>query len=1075
MKKYNLGIYLGVLVTLFAATLTSEAGIYTNLHAFVDGNVNDGSGPSDAILINGQLFGATAQGGAANKGIVYTLGTNGGGFASIHDFAGSPTDGEQPNDLLQVGNMIYGTTFVGGTNGGGTVFKLNTNGSGYVILRSFTNSPDPQFILSGLAISGPTLYGTSLNGGANGKGSVFKIDTNGANFAVLHDFAGNPDGANPRSRLLVNGATIYGTTSVGGTNDAGTIFKLNINGLDYSVIAHFSNAPAAMSPYVGLTYDNNTLYGVSSSGGTGSAGTVFRLSTNGTDFSIIHSFTNNEGLSPQSALVLNNLLYGATLSRGTGLGGTIFQLGTNGANFTVLKNFTNSQTGVNPRGQLILTGNTIYGVANALGPNNGGTVFRLVLAPVIDSQPQNLTVTNGNPASFSVTAADEFPMTYQWYFNTNTLLAGQTASTLNLSNATNGNAGAYTVVVTDNGGSVTSSPAVLSVVSGIAAPPNITSQPQNLTVTNGNPASFSVTATTGTGSLAYQWYFNTNTLLVGQTASTFNLTPALTNNAGYYTVIVGNGSSSVTSSPARLTVSNPPPAITAQPQNLNVTNGNPASFSVTATTVNGPLLYQWYFNTNTLLAGQTNNTYNIPVTFTNFAGFYNVVVANNGGTVTSSPARLTVATNSKPVISDQTRDQYVNLNDTATMSVTASGLGPLGYQWYTNTPNTNVYVGFGGRTTALISTTATTNKQLFYICIVTNSLGKATSSPAYITVVSKPIITTNPPPVTVIAGNITNFFVGAVGASLSYQWYSNNVNTAIGTLLAGQTTNIYSFTAATNQNGKFYSVVVSNSFGKTTSSPSLLIVGSLPTITIQPQPGTVGNGAASSLTFTSGAAGPGPLSYQWIFNTNTFVINATNTTLTVTDTNPAGYYAMMAANSFGSVTSSAALLTVLSLPPPTITLQPLGATITNGSSITFTSAASGTGPLGYQWLYQTNILIPGATSTSLTFATANQPGTYSMKVTNSAGAATSSPALLNVVAQPILLSSSFDTSSGSYSFSYVNLAGSANRLQATTNLADPNAWQTIATNIMATNGIWQVTDPKSAQTNAIRLYRFSSP
>ena len=81
----------------------------------------------------------------------------------------------------------------------------------------------------------------------------------------------------------------------------------------------------------------------------------------------------------------------------------------------------------------------------------------------------------------------------------------------------------------------------------------------------------------------------------------------------------------------------------------------------------------------------------------------------------------------------------------------------------------------------------------------------------------------------------------------------------------------------------------------------------------------------------------------------------------------------------------------------------------------------------------------------------------------------------SVVGKPIMLSSAFNPASGSFSFSYVNLAGSVNRLMATTNLADPNAWRAIATNVMATNGIWQITDPNTAKTNAVRLYRFSSP
>jgi uncharacterized repeat protein (TIGR03803 family) len=1246
MKKYNVGLYFGVVVSLLAATVTLQAGVFTDLHAFASGDPGDGNSPNDTILINGQLFGSTSQGGSSGNGMIYTLGTNGTGFADIHDFGGS--DGALPNELLAVNDMLFGTTAFGGDYGNGTIFKMNTNGSGFVVLRSFqTNGLDPAVCFSGLTLNGDTLYGVSAFGGDTNSGTVFKIDTNGMNFAVLHDFTNNPDGASPRCRLVLNGSTLYGTTGGGGTNGQGTIFKLNTDGLGFAVMYHFAGAPAANTPQTGLTLDNNTLYGVATAGGISNAGAVFRIDTGGTGYAIIHSFTNREGSTPAGVvLVTNSLVYGTTQNQGPGPGGTVFRLGPTGANFTVLKNFTNGLTGGGPKGQLVMSGKAVYGVAGVLGPNGGGTVFQLLLAPVISTQPQDQTVAPNTTASFSVDAADEFPVTYQWYFNTNTLLAGQTANTLTLAGVTNGNAGAYTMVVTDNAGSVTSSPAMLTVSSGGTIPnisgqpqsltrtngnsatftvtatssaggptyqwyfntntllggqtastltlsgvtsgnagaytvvvgnsigsvtsspavltvltlptingqpqglnrtngdsatftvaatsnaggpayqwyfntntlltgqtgstltlsgvtngnagaytvvvgnnigsvtsspavltvvfplPTISGQPQNLNRTNGDSASFTVTASTVAGALTYQWYFNTNTLLAGQTGSTLMLSGVTNGNAGAYTVVVANGGGSVTSSPAVLTVVFPLPVITAQPQGLTVTNGDPASFSVTATTVIGTLTYQWYFNTNTLIAGQTGNTYTIPLTLTNNAGAYTVVVANGGGTVTSSPAVLTVSTNSKPIILDQTQDQTVTNGDSAIFTVTAIGRGLLGYQWYTNKVNNPAtYIGFGLRTNTPLVTTANTNKQLYYICIVTNSLGSATSSPVFLTVLTTPVITSNPQPATVAAGTTANFTVIAAGATLGFQWYSNNVNTAIGAGLAGQTASTYAFTANTNSNGKYYSVVVTNAFGRATSSPALLTVSTLPFITIQPLPGLVTNG--SSLTFTSGAAGPGPLGYQWLLNTNVTVLNATNTTLTVNESNQPGYYSMKVTNSFGSATSSPALLTIISL--PYITLQPLGATITNGSPITFTSAASGLGTLGYQWLYQTNALIAGATGTSLTFATANQPGTYSMMVTNLYGAATSSPALLNVVGKPLMLSSAFDKASGSFSFSYVNLAGSVNRLMATTNLANPNAWQAIATNVMATNGIWQVTDPNTARTNAVRLYRFSSP
>jgi uncharacterized repeat protein (TIGR03803 family) len=992
LMKINLkGIASGIFL-FFAAMLPTSGEVFTNLHTFVNGSTSDGAFPNGLSLNNGVLYGATAQGGSFSAGIAFTLDTNGVVFTPIHHFAGAPTDGSSPNELLVANDTVYGTTYVGGANSVGTVFRMTTNGANYAILRSFTNSPDPQYSFSGLALGGSTLYGTSFAGGSNNQGTVFKLDTNGANFAVLHHFTNNPDGINPRSRLVLNDATLYGTTSGGGSNGMGVIFKINTNGSGYSVIYQFSNSPAAALPYVGLIIASNTLYGVASSGGISNAGAVFSLGTNGANFTIIHSFTNNEGLSPQSSLAWRDgVLYGATLSRGTGLAGTVFRLATNGANFLVLKNFTNALTGANPKGPVLFDANSVYGVANAGGPNSGGTVFRVQLAPVINSQPQGLTVTNGNPAALAIAAASDSPLTYQWFFNTNTALAGQNSNSLNLASAAAANAGTYTVVVSDFIGSVTSSPAILTVLSA----PNITAQPQNLTVTNGNPASLAVTATNGT--LTYQWYFNTNTLLLNQTNSTFNIASASTNDAGTYTV----------------------------------------------------------------------------------------VVANNIGSTTSSPAILTVSTNSRPIILAQPVSLTVSNGDMANFSTSAIGQGPLRFQWYSNSVNTAIGTLLANRTNSLLTFTnvGTNYNARYFSVIISNTLGKATSSPALLTVISAPVIVSNPQPASVFNGNNATFNVAASGPALNYQWYSNSVNTAIGALLAAQTNLTLLLTnAGTNLNARYFSVIVSNQFGRVASSPALLTVISAPVIVSNPQPASASYGAPTN--FLVAAGGAAPLIYQWYFNTNQAQTNLlgnplaarTNALLdfAAVSNTLAGYYTVIVTNSFGNATSSPALLTV-SGGLPVITLQPISVSINLGGSTNFISAASGPGTLGYQWLFNTNTAITGANATNLVITNANWPGYYSMKVTNDFGAATSSPALLTIAAQPTLRSSTFDPASGSYTFSYQYLAGSTNRLWATTNLASAGAWQAIATNIMATNGTWNFTDANTAKTNALRLYRFSTP
>ena len=1041
----------------------------------------DGGLPTGLTAGGSLLFGTTAQGGSADAGTIYSMGTNGANYSVIYNFTNKP-DGALPNELLLAGATLYGTTYQGGiTNNYGTVFKVGTNGTGYTMLRQFTNSPDAQQPVAGLVLGGDTLYGTTLVGGSNNNGTVFKISTNGANYSVLHHFTASLDGALPRGRLTLVGASLYGTTSQGGSNGVGTVFKLNTNGTGYSVIYNFASFPGAYSPWVGLTTDGTTLYGATTSGGVEDAGAIFSLNTNGGSYTVLRSLTNNDGLSLQGSLLLNGgTLYGTSLALGTSFGGTLFQLGTNGAAFTVLKNFASATTGSNPKGQLVIVGQNLYGVCSAGGPLSYGSTYRLQLTPSIILQPQGLAVTNGSAVSFTSVGDGVGTLSYQWRSNGVSII-GATATNLNFASVTTNYNGNYTLVVSNLYGSVTSSPALLTVTANPL--PSINAQPQNLTVTNGNPATFTVTAVNGL--LTYQWYFNTNSPLAGQTNNSFTIASATNINAGTYTVVVANNAGSVTSSPAILTVNAAPlPAITGQPQNLTVTNNNPATFTVTA--VNGPLTYQWYFNTNSLLAGQTNNSFTIASATTNNAGTYSVVVANTVGSVTSSPALLTVNSAALPVITVPPQNLTVTNGNPATFTVTAIN-GPLTYQWYFKT-NT----ALAGKTNSSLNLTGvSTNDIGTYTVVVANSAGSVTSSPATLTVNynTAPFFYVQPQNVLVSYGSNATFTAIALGQpNLVYQWFSNSAPVYLFsptiTRLNGFTNSTLPITANFT-NTTYYYCRATNSIASATSAIAQITIVTTPLIISPPQPASVIFGGTTNFTVT--VMGASALRYQWYFNTNAILTNLlgnavageTNVAINFASVSNSllGRYSVIITNTYGRATSSPALLTATAPSglPPVITLNPSSQTVTNGSPVTFLAAAFATNAMSYQWLFNTNTAIAGATATNLVIPTANQPGTYALKVTNSFGAVTSPPAVLTVVGKPLLLSSAFDFVSGSYAFNYVHLAGSTNRLWASTNLTATNFWKAIATNFMATNGTWQVTDPNAAKTNAVKFYRFSTP
>jgi uncharacterized repeat protein (TIGR03803 family) len=458
-------------VILFALgfTLRLHAQLVTAQHCFT--NSPDGANPGTLVLAGGALYGTTANGGTSNFGLAFRLGADGTGYSVLYNFSGG-TNGATPNDLLLTGDTLFGTTSAGGKSGYGSVFYLGTNGIGCTTIYNFTNLPDAEYPLGGLILGGGTLYGTTAAGGSSGSGTVFKLNTNGTGYAVLRSFTNTPDGATPRAGLVLNGATLYGTTEYGGTYGNGTVFKLNTNGTGYTIIYNFSNAPDAQYPCAGLVISSNQLYGTASYGGSHSGGAIFTLNTNGTSYSVLHHFTgptspaaNSDGAYPKTGLLLNGTqLYGATVAGGSGRYGTVFQLGTNGSDFLILKNFTNAPDGVNPQGGLVLNSNTLWGTTYLGGAGGNGMAFSLLLSPAITLQPASLTVTNGNPAACTVAATGAGQLNYQWYYQSNAAIVGATNNILYFTNAITNLVGSYLAVITNLYGSATSSPASLVVV-----------------------------------------------------------------------------------------------------------------------------------------------------------------------------------------------------------------------------------------------------------------------------------------------------------------------------------------------------------------------------------------------------------------------------------------------------------------------------------------------------------------------------------------------------------------------------------------------------------------------------------
>ncbi len=299
-------------------------------------------------------------------------------------------------------------------------------------------------------------------------------------------------------------------------------------------------------------------------------------------------------------------------------------------------------------------------------------------APTIVTQPQAQTVTTGTNVTFSVGAGGTGPFGYQWRKD-GLALPGATTSTLALAAVQAADAGTYSVVVSNAGGSVLSADALLTVNPPAPTPPSFTSQPQSQTANQNSPVTFTV-GVAGTAPFTYQWRRDAVDL-PGATNATYTIASAQPIHAGTYTVRVANSVGWAISAGALLTVVGPPPGdpptITGQPVPLVVNPGAGAQFSVMATGTS-PLTYQWRKN-DVDIPGANGPTYAIPAVTEADEGLYRVLVQNAIGSRLSQSAGLSV--NDPVVILAQPMDLVVAPAGTATFSVTASGTAPLSFQW----------------------------------------------------------------------------------------------------------------------------------------------------------------------------------------------------------------------------------------------------------------------------------------------------------------------------------------------------------------------------------------------------------
>jgi uncharacterized repeat protein (TIGR03803 family) len=305
----------------------------------------------------------------------------------LYTFQGNG-DGETPLDaLVAVNGKLYGTASGGGFGlGDGTIFRVDPSGADFHVLHQFAGGYyDGAKPVAGLVSVKGWLYGTTYQGGTKNGGTVFGLKLSGDGMKILHSFVGGSDGCGPVGTLVYSDGKLYGTTSRCG-NSLGTVFSVDSATSEKKTLYTFGGLDGS-DPQAGLLMQNGVLYGTTARGGANNEGAVFSLTTDGSE-SVLHSFGTSDGLFPEAALVAgpDGTMYGTTYEGGSIGWGTLFSITTDGET-SVLHNFGFIPDGEFPEAPLLYLGHKVYGTTFSGGRHGHhcfpsqycdfGTVFKL--------------------------------------------------------------------------------------------------------------------------------------------------------------------------------------------------------------------------------------------------------------------------------------------------------------------------------------------------------------------------------------------------------------------------------------------------------------------------------------------------------------------------------------------------------------------------------------------------------------------------------------------------------------------------------------------------------------------------
>ncbi len=368
--------------TILTASLIVSVGRTGQFSVIYNASSSDGGfAPGGLVSSGSMLYGTTEAGGEAMEGSVFSITTSGIGYSVLHSFSGAPNGGTGAEPLARItlsGSTLYGTTAAGGTSNDGTAYSINTDGSGYSVMRSF--APDSPGSRSVLTVTGSVVYGATLDGGLHNVPTLFTMNTDGSGYTKVYS-----------GLYAVDGMTLSGSTLYGSGGFYGGLFRVNTDGSGFAGIPGPAGGPGG--PNGNLLLDGFTLYVTDYFG-------VYKVNIDGSGFAMLHSFpvgTYPNGSYPNAGLVLvGSTLYGTTQYGGASGDGTIFQVNTDGTGFATLHDFTGVADGQNPNGGLALSGSTLYASTAGGGQSSAGVIFGINIARNWTGASSTSWADNGN-------------------------------------------------------------------------------------------------------------------------------------------------------------------------------------------------------------------------------------------------------------------------------------------------------------------------------------------------------------------------------------------------------------------------------------------------------------------------------------------------------------------------------------------------------------------------------------------------------------------------------------------------------------------------------------------------------